>query len=248
MSKDFTDVAFNHVEFKKELDQFRALLNSKKILSEREIQVLFKASLHLTAYIGTTFGNIGVARQVAYEFQIMGDYGADIVVGNPERQFCFVELENGDSDSVLERVGKKSTKEWARRFEHGFSQIVDWFCHLDDFKKTDRFHRNFGYGHIDFVGLLLIGRNEGLDADDIRRLRWRTHNVIVNSHPVVCMTYDDLYKGLNEGYERYSAAFKAETTPAQTTSTLSPAPAPAQADAVVKDPAVPNGTEPKKTS
>jgi Domain of unknown function (DUF4263) len=212
MSKDFTEVAFNHVHFKKELDHFRDLLSAKLILGEREIQELFKASLHLTAYIGTTFGNIGVAKQVAYEFEIMGDYGADIVFGNREKQFCFVELENGDPDSVLERVGKKATKEWSKRFEHGFSQIVDWFCHLDDFKKTDRFHRNFGYGHIDFVGLLLIGRNEGLDADDVRRLRWRTHNVIVNSHPVVCMTYDDLYKELNDGYERYSAAFKTETT------------------------------------
>lgn len=231
MSKDFTEVAFNHVQFKMELDQFRDLLNSKKILGEREIQELFKASLHLTAYIGTTFGNIGVAKQVAYEVQIMGDYGADIVFGNREKQFCFVELENGGPDSVLEKVGKKSTKEWSKRFEHGFSQIVDRFCHLDDFKKTDRFHRNFGYGHIDFVGLLLIGRNEGLDADDIRRLRWRTHNVIVSSHPVVCMTYDDLYKELNEGYDRYSEAFKVETTSTQTTSTTTPIPASTKGDA-----------------
>src|SRR5262249_44514714 len=145
-------------------------------------------------------------------------YGADIVLGNREKQFCFVELENGDPNAVLERVGKKSTKEWSKDFEHGFSQVVDWFCHLDDFKKTDRIHRNFGYGHIDYEGLLLIGRNEGLDADVLRRLRWRTHNVIVNSLPVVCMTYDDLYKEQKEGYERYSAAFKVETTPAQATS------------------------------
>lgn len=32
MSKDFTEVAFNHVQFKKELDRFRDLLNSKKKL------------------------------------------------------------------------------------------------------------------------------------------------------------------------------------------------------------------------
>lgn len=215
MSKDFTEVAFNPTQFKKELDELRALLNSKKALGERRIQELFKASLHLTAYMGTTVGNIGVAKQVAYEFEILGDYTADIVIGNREKQFCFVELESGTADAVLERVGKKSTKEWSKRFDHGFSQIVDWFCHLDDFKKTDRFHRNFGYGHIDFVALLLIGRNEGLDADDVRRLRWRTHNVVVNSHRVVCMTYDDLYKELSEGYERYSAAFAAETSPSQ---------------------------------
>jgi hypothetical protein len=142
-----------------------------------------------------------------------------------------VELEVGGPDAVLERVGAKATKEWSRRFEHGFSQIVDWFCHLDDFKKTDRFHKNFGYGHIDFVGLLLIGRNEGLDADDKRRLRWRTHNVVVDSHFVVCMTYDDLYKELNDGYERYSAAFKVETTPAQAESAPASTAAPPEGEA-----------------
>jgi hypothetical protein len=243
MSKEFTEVVFNHVQFKKELDQFRALLNTKKVLGEREIPSLFKASLHLTAYIGTTLGNIGVARQVADEFQLMGDYGADIAFGNREKQFCFVELEDGGPKSVLEKIGKKSTKEWSKRYEHGFSQIVDWFCHLDDFKKTERFHKNFGYGHIDFVGLLLIGRNEGLDADDIRRLRWRTHNVIVNSHPVICMTYDDLYKELNEGYERCSAAFAAELTPAQP-----PTSTPTMSDAPGKAPKPPKGTTPKGSS
>ncbi len=104
----------------------------------------------------------------------------------------------------------------------GFSQVVDWFCHLDDFKKTERFHKNFGYGHIEFVGLLLIGRNEGLDADDIRRLRWRTHNVVVNSHHVICMTYDELYKELHDGFERYSEAFKAQAVPKPTSSTHLP--------------------------
>jgi hypothetical protein len=214
MSTDFTEVAFNHFQFKKELEQFRAFLNSARILGESEIHDFLKASLHLTAYIGAAFGiSVGVAKQVAHEFEIMGDYSADIVLGNREKRFCFVELENGDPDAVLERVGKKSTKEWSRRFEHGFSQIVDWFCHLDDFKKTDRFHRNFGYGNIDFAGLLLIGRNEGLSDDDMRRLRWRTRSVIVNSHPVVCMTYDDLYKELKEGYDHYSVAFTVGPSP-----------------------------------
>jgi hypothetical protein len=212
MAKDFTDVAFSPLQFSNELERFRLLLDSKKVIGEREIQGLFKTSPHLTAYIGTTLGKIGIAKQIAYEFEIMGDYGADIVIGNREKQFCFVELEDGDPDSVFEKIGKKSTKEWAKRFEHGFSQIVDWFCHLDDFKKTERFHRNFGYGHIDFIGLLLIGRSKWLDGDDVRRLRWRAHHVVVNSHHVFCMTFDDLCKELKEGYERYSAAFNAEMT------------------------------------
>ncbi|MCI0701401.1 MAG: DUF4263 domain-containing protein [Planctomycetia bacterium] len=236
MSKAFTEVTFNLVQFKKELDQFRDLLNSKQALPERKIQKLFKASLHLTAHLGTTVGNVGVAQQVAYEFQLLGDYGADIVIGDPNKQFCFVELESGDPDAILVSVGKKSTKEWARRFEHGFSQIVDWFCHLDDFKKTDRFHKNFGHGHIDFAGLLLIGRNEGLDTDDLRRLRWRTHKVVVDSHRVACVTYDDLYQELREAYELYSAAIKTETAPQQTPPTP---PTPAKEGVAPNDPPPP---------
>lgn len=83
MSKDFTDVVFSPLQFKKELDQFGDLLKSRKAIGEREIQQQLKASLHLTAYIGTTIGNIGVAKQVAYEFQLMGDYAADIVLATP---------------------------------------------------------------------------------------------------------------------------------------------------------------------
>ena len=112
MSKEFTPVAFDPRQFKKELDQLRDLLKSKPVFSERDMQRLLKKSLHLTAYIGAAVGlNIGIAKQVAYEYALIGDYAADIVFGNRERQFCFVELEDGDPKSVLRKVGKKATKE-----------------------------------------------------------------------------------------------------------------------------------------
>jgi hypothetical protein len=150
MSKDFSEVAFDHVLLKKELDAFGGLLDSEKAVAERRIQELFKKSLHLTAFIGATFRiNIGVAKHVAYEFEIIGDYAADVVLGTRDRRFCLVELEPGIPSALLRRVGRKSSKEWSREFEHGFSQIVDWFCHLDDFKNTEKFRRNFGHAHIE---------------------------------------------------------------------------------------------------
>lgn len=89
MSKDFTDVAFSAVEFKKELADFKTMLDSKNILSEREIQQFFKSSIHLTAYIGNATGlNMGIAKQVAYEFELMGDFAADVVFGTREKHFC----------------------------------------------------------------------------------------------------------------------------------------------------------------
>jgi hypothetical protein len=211
VTKDFTEVEFNAAQCQQELERFRDLLASREYLSERkDIQPLFKECSYLTAYLGTTFRlNIGIAQQIATEFEIVGDCAADIVLGNREREFCFVELEDGDPTSVLVKKAR-SMKEWGPRLEHGFSQLVDWFYLLDDFKQTARFQKNFGYGHIDFVGLLLIGRNKGLDDDDMRRFRWRKHKVVVDSHAVVCMTYDDLYKDLQDQFDLYAAAFKVE--------------------------------------
>ncbi len=116
---------------------------------------------------------------------------------------------------------------------------MDWFCLLDGQKNTPDFHKCFGYGHIDFVGLLLVGRTRGLSDDDIRRLRWRKHNVVVASHPVFCMTYDELYEGLKESYELHAAAFSVEAPPAASTGQAAEAnAAPAQAP-----PAQPTTTE-----
>jgi hypothetical protein len=210
--KDFIDVAFDRTACNQELNEFRNLLESKDVLSERrDLQPLFKACNQLTAYIGMTLGvNIGIARQVAYEFELSGDYSADIVIGNRGRQFCCVELEDGGPKSVLAKVGKKATKEWGQRLEHGFSQLVDWFYHLDDFKNTARFQKNFGYGHISFTGLLLVGRSGGLDEHDVKRLRWRSHKVLIDSHAIVCMTFDELYRDLKERFDLYEAALPTE--------------------------------------
>lgn len=163
--KGFADHTFNGEQFSQELRKFKALLDSSETLTESaQLQPLFRECPNLTAYIGTAIGmNLGIARQIAYEFQLMGDFAADIVIGNREKQFCLIELEDGDPQSILTKVGKKATKEWGRRFEHGFSQLVDWFCHLDEFRKTPHFNKNFGYGQIHFVGMLLIGRSQGLD-------------------------------------------------------------------------------------
>jgi hypothetical protein len=218
MVKEFNDITFNSVAFQNELAQFEILLKSKEILGERELQRFFDQARHLTAYIGVGASlGIGIAKQVAKQFVLMGDFIADLAFGTREKSFCVVELEDGDPTSVLEKVGNKATKEWSRRLEHGFSQLIDWFCLLDGQKNTPSFQKNFGYGHIDFVGLLLVGRTKGLSEDDLYRVRWRKHNVVVASHPIYCMTYDELYEGLKEAYELHAAAFTAETKPATQT-------------------------------
>jgi hypothetical protein len=162
--KSLDEVVFDQARCRNELRAFGKLLQAKAKLSERrDIQNFFKKRRQLSAFIGTFVPNIGPTTQLAYEFPFLGDFAADMVLGNRDQgEYCVVELEDGRADSIFTKVPRKSTKEWSRRFEHGFSQLVDWFYCLDDLKKTDRFVKDFGHGHIKFTGLLLIGRSAGL--------------------------------------------------------------------------------------
>src|SRR5207245_11019030 len=133
--------------------------------------------------------NLGAAKLRGFDLPLMGDVSADSVLRNKEKcVFCVIECEDGKANSIFTKRPKKSTTEWSRRFEHGFSQLVDWFYSLDDFKKTERFDRNFGHGHITFFGLLILGRSAGLSESDRSRLKCRTEKVRVDSHTIDCMT------------------------------------------------------------
>ncbi len=192
--KEFADIVFDPAKCQRELKALGKLLASSKNLSERDdLLPFFKKRRQLSAFLGTFTPDIGPATQLAFEFPFLGDFAADIVLGNRDQgEYCVVELEDGRPDSIFARAGKKATREWSRRFDHGFSQLVDWFYSLDDLKKTSRFARDFGEGHIKFFGLLLIGRNVGLSPSDRARLKWRSEKVLVDSHPIGCLTFDDL--------------------------------------------------------
>jgi Domain of unknown function (DUF4263) len=90
--------------------------------------------------------------------------------------------------------------------EHGFGQLVDWFFSFDDHKNSAAFTKHFGYGHIEFFGMLLIGRTGDLSEHDRTRLRWRSGRVTINTHKVYCRTYDELYESLQNDWRLLSLA------------------------------------------
>jgi Domain of unknown function (DUF4263) len=90
----------------------------------------------------------------------------------------------------------KSTPEWSSRFDHGFSQILDWFAILEDQKRTAQFKAKFNADVIQYVGLLVIGRRHYLDNSQYERMRWRSEQVLVGSRQVNCITFDELYQTL----------------------------------------------------
>jgi hypothetical protein len=217
-------ITFDHALFEAELRTLGTLLASKDDVSEMdEIQPLFKASRHLSAFLGTFAPDIGPATELAYEFPFFGDYRADLVVGDKSAaHFCVVEFEDGGPDSIFKKQPGRGNPEWSARFEHGFSQLTDWFFNLDDYKKTHGFARNFGSGHVSFTGLLVIGRTGGLDNMKRTRLRWRSDKVLVDSNAVICVTFDDVHEILSRRYAWYKAAATLEKSLADSPDTPPP--------------------------
>jgi hypothetical protein len=210
--KELKKLAFDPKKCRREIEQLNGLLQSKKSLVERkEIQPFFRKREQLTAFLGTYIPDIGPANRLAYEFPLFGNFATDMIVGNAETgEYCLIELEDAGDTSIFKKVGKKVTKEWSPRFDHGCSQLIDWFYALDDMKKTHAFVSNFGHGHVKFFGLLVIGRRASLSDDDLTRLRWRTEKVLVDSHPLFCLNFDALYQHLARRIQQYPEAAKLE--------------------------------------
>ena len=204
--KEFIPIDFDPAQSRQELDRFRSLLASKHELSERyDVQPLLQECRQLMALIGVGIPRSGPANRIAYEFPVFGDYVADIVIGDFERQcYCAIELEDARPNSIFHKLEGKATPEWGRRFEHGFGQLVDWFFSFDDHKNSAGFARHFDFGYIEFSGLLVIGRSGDLSDHDRIRLRWRSDRVTINTHRVRCQTYDELYGDLNDYWRMLS--------------------------------------------
>jgi hypothetical protein len=139
--KDFKVIVYDPAKVRKELADLDKLLKSRPSLSERKDLIpFFKRREQLSAFIGTYALNIGPGTHLAYEFPFLGDFAADFIVGNREQgEYLVVELEDATPTSVFTKVTGKKTKEWSRRFDHGYSQLIDWFSCLDDYRRTNKF-------------------------------------------------------------------------------------------------------------
>ena len=102
----------------------------------------------------------------------------------------FVEFEDARPNSIFKK--SKPTPEWSPRFEHGFSQILDWFYKLDTQRHPADFESRFGARAIHVSGLLVVGRRQNLEARERDRLAWRRQRVAVNGWQINSMTFDDL--------------------------------------------------------
>ena len=210
MTKEFKRIQFDPGQCRKEAEELRDFLVTNRDLQERK-QVLpfFKERLQLSAFLGSYHPEIVRYDLVAHELPLFGDFAADLVVGDSKNSaFAFIEFEDASPESIF--VKRKATPDWSPRFEHGFSQLVDWFFKLHEQGQTVEFEEKFGSRTIRHLGILVIGRTEHLGKREEHRLRWRQEYVLLNSKQIHCKTFDQLRDDLLDRLEQFPIAATAE--------------------------------------
>jgi hypothetical protein len=66
------------------------------------------------------------------ELDLFGDFVSDLAAGDSEANaYTLIEFDDAKEHSISSRLGRgKTMKRWSQRFEHGFSQLVDWAWRL----------------------------------------------------------------------------------------------------------------------
>lgn len=192
-------------ECRKEWNEFSRLLTSKRVLGERkDVLPFFKKSHHLSTLICNYLPKIKNPDRFAHEYQIYGDFVADLIVGDASVQkFLLVEFENGSPDGIFTKSAGKSTPEWSHRFEGAYSQIIDWLWKLGDMRNTADFQNTFGSSQATFQGLIVIGKDMDLAPREQHRLKWRIDRTLIDSNAVSCVSFDELCDDLDHWLRTY---------------------------------------------
>ena len=194
-----------------ELEEFERLLEQEELRESHDIIPFFKGKLHLSAFVASYLAEIVRFDRIRHEFTFFGDFRADLVVGDSvNKTYCFIEFEDATQNSIFVNRGR-STSDWSPRFERGFSQIVDWFWKLDDFKNTAQYRAVFDSDSINFYGMLIIGRDSFLSPIDRNRLRWRLNKVLIDSQKIICITFDQLARDLRDRLSLYQLSYESDS-------------------------------------
>lgn len=212
MRKIFENISFDLQRFEDELNQLKALLDKKDDLDEsKDIKPFFEEHKLLAAQIGLFFPQMNNSDKVAFEYDIFGDFKCDLAIGDhSNNNFCFVEFEDAKQTSIFHQEGTKYKSAFSSRFEHGYSQIIDWFYKLN-VQSTNEIEERFGQSNIGYNGLLIIGRSHFLTDTEKNRLKWRMENCQVNSKTIYCLTFDELHEFLDQKLKSFKSLIEQKT-------------------------------------
>ncbi|MFL5111534.1 MAG: Shedu anti-phage system protein SduA domain-containing protein [Microvirga sp.] len=183
---------------RRELDELEQYLSTGAPLKEREhVAPFFKKRAQLAAALGFACNEVQYVDRFAIELGLFGDFACDVASGDSDANaFTLVEFESAEPYTIFARAKPGSVRSWAPRFEHGFSQLVDWVWRLQSEGSGEPLRRIFGNNSPHLHLLLVIGRRADLKEDDYDRLRWRSRNVSVAGYTMSCWTFDDVLSTL----------------------------------------------------
>jgi hypothetical protein len=146
--KTFAQLTLDTTVLSDNLAELETLLSSEGHLRERD-QVIpfFKARPHLCAALGYANNAVELPDRWANELDLFGDFACDVAAGDSEANaYTLIEFEDAQEHSILsKRPEGKSMKRWSPRFEHGFSQLVDWAWRISaEGESSNAFRRIFG--------------------------------------------------------------------------------------------------------
>lgn len=183
-----------------DLNDLEAFLASKSYRKERaEIAPFFKLRTNLCAALGLMNSAVESPGRVATELDLFGDFACDVASGDSEANaYTLVEFEDAREYSVFSRLEEgKIMKRWSARFEHGFSQLVDWAWRMSaESGSSDALRRIFGDAHPTVHLLLVVGRDADLTKEDLARLRWRANHTSLGAFRMSCFTFDGVLQSI----------------------------------------------------
>ena len=184
---------------RREWNELVQLLAQNQTLSERkQILPFFKQRRDLSIFISEFFPKIKKPDLFAHEYEIYGDFIADLVIGDSTtHHYLLVEFEDGKPESIFVKKGNKSTPDWSPRIEAALSQLVDWLWKLEDMRSTADFQNTFGTRSATFEDLIIIGKDMNLALQEIDRLKWRMDRTRIDSKGISCLSFNQLSEELN---------------------------------------------------
>jgi hypothetical protein len=198
--KTFRPIGLDVGTLASDLDDLEAFLSAKTHRKERaEIAPFFKERIDLCAALSLTNSAVEAPNRVATELDLFGDFACDVASGDSEANaYTLVEFEDAQEYSVFSRLETgKTMKRWSPRFEHGFSQLVDWAWRMSaESSSSDAFRRIFGNSHPTVHLLLVVGRDADLTKDDLDRLRWRANHTSLGAFRMSCFTFDGVLQSI----------------------------------------------------
>ena len=198
--RTFEPIKLNPSALVKELDELEAFLQKNRELRERKhVLPFFKSRKQLCAALGLTNGSVGIPDRVALELDLFGDFACDAASGDSKSNaYTLVEFEDATQYSILTKLQTgKTVKRWSTRFEHGFSQLVDWAWRLSGEGGTTSAYRSiFGANHAKIQLLLIVGRDADLTPDDLARVEWRANSISLGAFRMSCLTFDGVLNTL----------------------------------------------------